>query len=78
MRSFIAALTLAVATQAVELESNAAANAELQAQANAAMINDYLLAQVTRLNELDAPERDDVSLAQTGQSSTWGAFFGLW
>ena len=75
MRSFTVALTLAVAINAVELESSSAAAAELQAQANASMINDYLLAQVNRLN--NEAERDETVLAQT-QSSTWGAYFGLW
>ena len=79
MRSFTIALTLAVAASAVELESNAALNTELQAQANASMINDYLLAQVTRINtENDAAERVETVLAQSGESSTWGAYFGLW
>ena len=78
MRSFTVALTLAVAINAVELESNAAANAELQAQANASMINDYLLAQVNRLNSQNDADKSETVLAQTGESSTWGAYFGLW
>ena len=76
MRSFIAALTLAVAANAVELESATAANTELQAQANASMINDYLLAQVNRLN--NEHEKDETVFAQTGESHTWGTYFGLW
>ena len=78
MRSFTVALTLAVAINAVELESNAAANAELQAQANASMINDYLLAQVNRLNSQNDADKSETVLAQTGESTTWGAYFGLW
>ena len=78
MRSFIAALTIAVACNAIELEVNTEANTELQAQANAAMINDYLMAQVNRLNAEDVQEQQTTTLAQTGESSTWGAFFGLW
>ena len=78
MRSFTVALTLAVAINAVELESNAAANTELQAQANASMINDYLLAQVNRLNSQNDAEKSETVFAQTGESSTWGAYFGLW
>ena len=78
MRSFTVALTLAVAINAVELESNAAANTELQAQANASMINDYLLAQVNRLNSQNDADKSETVLAQTGESTTWGAYFGLW
>ena len=79
MRSFIAALTLAVAANAIELESSAAASAEIQAQVNAGMINEYLMAQVNRMNsEADVDEQQTTTLAQTGESATWGAYFGLW
>ena len=50
MRTFIAALTLAVTTNAVDLGLYTEVSAEVQAMANAAMINDYILAQVERLN----------------------------
>ena len=63
MRSFIVALTLAVAANAVELESNAAANAEAQAMANASMINEYLLAQVNRINAEADDEESTTTLA---------------
>ena len=43
MRSFIVALTLAVGSNAIELETQAVAAAELQAQLQAAMINEYVL-----------------------------------
>ena len=78
MKFFTVALTLAAAANAVELETNLEANAELQAQANASMINEYLLAQVERMNaEADAVE-EPTNLAQTGKANTWGAYFGLW
>ena len=50
MRTFIAALTLAVTINAVDLSADTEVSAEAQAMANAAMINDYILAQVERIN----------------------------
>ena len=49
MRTFIA-VALAVSVHAVDLSTETEVNAELQALANAAMVNDYILAQVERLN----------------------------
>ena len=51
MRTFFAvSATLAVITQAVDLSSGSEVSAETTAMANAAMINDYILAQVERMN----------------------------
>ena len=51
MKTFVV-LALAVAVNAVDLEAetNTEVTAELQAMANASMINDYILAQVERMN----------------------------
>ena len=57
MRTFIAALTLAVTINALELGVDTEVSAEAQAMANAVMINDYIMAQVERINaESDAAE----------------------
>ena len=57
MRTFIAALTLAVTINAVDLGVATEVSAEAQAMANAVMINDYIMAQVERINaESDAAE----------------------
>ena len=50
MRTFIIALTLAVTSNAVDLGVDTEVSAEVQAMANASMINDYILAQVERMN----------------------------
>ena len=52
MKTFVV-LALAVAVNAVDLEAetNTEVTAELQAMANASMINDYILAQVDRMNQ---------------------------
>ena len=77
MRSFILALTLVVSTNAVDLGTDTELSSELQAMANASMINEYLMAQVERINA-ESESDDKTVLAQVGAENTWGSFFGLW
>ena len=74
MKSVFVALAISMVSS-LELEIDSSLSAEAQALASAAAVNDYILAQVERMNaEADAEE---VQLAQMHSSSWIGSFFGL-
>ena len=50
MRTFFAVATLTGIVNAIDLYSSAEVSAEVTAMANAAMINEYIMAQVERIN----------------------------
>ena len=74
MKSVFVALAITMVSS-LELEADTNLSAEAQALANASLINDYILAQVERMNaEADAEEQQ---LAQMHSTSWIGSFFGL-
>ena len=74
MKSVFVALAITMVSS-LELEADTNLSAEAQALANASLVNNYILAQVERMNaETDAEEQQ---LAQMHSTSWIGSFFGL-
>ena len=74
MKSVFVAIAI-TCVKTLELEVDSGLSAEAQALANASYVNNYILAQVERMNaEADAEEQQ---LAQMHSTSWIGSFFGL-